>query len=407
MRLTGNPVLELRQKLAAEFAPPAQPKLADALAECRSACIGAAMVSAVINLLYLTGSFFMLEVYDRVIPSRSIPTLLALCVIVLVLYVFQGLLDMIRGRIFVRIGSLLDARLSERIYRTVVDLAVHQRQIDALQPSRDLDQVRQFLWSGGPVGFLDLPWIPLYLLICFLFHPWLGVAAIGGALILVALTVLTDRGTQAASRAGAGHAEKRSRIVEASRRNAELIHALGMKGTMGERWQNANRDYLAASRNASDVVASFGAGSKVFRTALQSMVLALGAWLVINHEATGGIMIASSILVARALAPVETVIGHWKGFVAARMAWSRLEALLAEPPPPMMTLPAPTRTLTVEQIMLVPPGAQAPNVFDLSLTLSAGSALGVIGRSASGKSSLARALVGIWTPVKGSVSTLR
>ena len=401
--MTGNTVLELRRKLAAEFAPTPQPRLADALAECRKACIGAAMVSAVINLLYLTGSFFMLEVYDRVIPSRSVPTLVALCVIVLVLYVFQGLLDMIRGRIFVRIGSLLDARLSDRIYQTVIDLSVHQRKIDALQPSRDLDQVRQFLWSGGPVGFLDLPWIPLYILICFAFHPWLGAAAVAGALVLVALTFFTDRGAQAASRLGNGYAAKRSQIAETSRRNAELIHALGMKSTMGEQWQDANRDYLAASRSTSDVVASFGAVSKVFRTALQSMVLALGAWLVINHEATGGIMIASSILVSRALAPVEMVIGHWKGFVAARTAWSRLEALLAETPPRKMTLPAPERALTVDQVYLVPPGADAASVFDLSLSLSAGSALGVIGRSASGKSSLARAIVGVWTPVKGSV----
>ena len=401
--MIGNPVHSLRQKLTTEFPPSAPPRPADALAECKKACIAAAIVSSVINLLYLTGSFFMLEVYDRVIPSRSMPTLLALCGIVLVLYAFQGMLDMIRGRIFVRIGSLLDTRLSDRSYRAIIDLAVHQRQIDALQPSRDLDQVRQFLWSGGPVGFLDLPWIPLYLLICFAFHPWLGAAAVVGALILIALTFFTDRGAQAAAKAGNGYAAKRSQVAEASRRNAELIHAMGMQAPMGARWQTANRDYLDASGRASDVVASFGAFSKVFRTALQSMVLALGAWLVINNEATGGIMIASSILVSRALAPVEMVIGHWKGFVAARMAWSRLEMLLSAPPPQLMTLPAPTKTLTVDQISLVPPGAKAANVLDLSLTLSAGSAVGIIGRSASGKSSLARALVGIWRPAKGSV----
>lgn len=345
----------------------------------------------------------MLEVYDRVIPSKSIPTLIALCVIMLVLYALQGMLDMIRSRVFIRIGSLLDARLRSRIYQTIVDLAVRQRHVDALQPSRDLDQVRQFLWSGGPIGFLDLPWIPLYLMICFVFDPWLGFTALLGALVLVALTVFTDRGAQAAARAGNGHAARLSQLAEASRRNAELIHALGMKDTMGARWQTAAHDYRAASSRASDVVASFGSASKVFRIALQSMVLALGAWLVINHEASGGIMIASSILVSRALAPVETAIAHWKGFVAARMAWSRLATILTEPALPAMVLPAPTRALTVDHVFLVPPGATAPTVYDLSLTLPAGSALGVIGRSASGKSSLARALVGIWSPLKGSV----
>ncbi len=389
--------------MVAEFAPSSQPRPIDALDECKKGCKSAALVSAAINLLYLTGSFFMLEVYDRVIPSRSMPTLLSLCLIVLVLFTFQGLLDMIRGRIFVRIGSLLDARLSDRSYRSIIDLAVNQRQVDALQPSRDLDQVRQFLWSGGPVGFLDLPWIPLYLLICYGFHPWLGAAALAGALMLVALTFFTDRGAQAAASAGNGHAAKRSLVAEASRRNAELIQAMGMQTPMAAQWQRANRDYLRASADASDVVASYGAFSKVFRTALQSMVLALGAWLVITNEATGGVMIASSILVSRALAPVELVIGHWKGFVAARMAWSRLVKLLSETPQRLLTLPAPTKTLTVDQIVLVPPGAKTANVFDLSLSLSAGSALGVIGRSASGKSSLARALVGIWKPAKGSV----
>ncbi|WP_210339893.1 type I secretion system permease/ATPase [Bosea sp. ASV33] len=374
-----------------------------ALGECKRALLGVAALSAIINLLYLTSSFFMLEVYDRVIPSRSMPTLGALCVIVLVIYAFQGLLDMIRSRVFVRIGALIDARLSGLAYRAGLDLAVRRRGVDPQQPTRDLDQVRQFLWSGGPVGFLDLPWIPIYLLICFLFHPWIGLAAVAGAAILVALTLLTDRGARQATQASNGHAMQRAQAAESSRRNAEAIHALGMREAMGRRWQRANHDYLAASGRASDVVAGYGAFSKVFRTALQSMVLALGAWLVIRQEATGGIIIAGSILVSRALAPVEAIIGHWKGFVAAESAWRRIHTTLSAEPPASMALPAPRQSLAVEHLTLVPPGAGSANVFDISFTLGAGTALGVIGRSASGKSSLVCALVGIWPPAKGAV----
>jgi ATP-binding cassette subfamily C protein len=361
------------------------------------------LLSAVINLLYLSSSFFMLEVYDRVIPSRSLPTLGALCVIVLVIYAFQGALDLIRSRIFVRIGSLLDARLSDLTFRTGLELAVRRQGTDPQQPSRDLDQVRQFLWSGGPVGFLDLPWIPVYLLICFLFHPSIGLAAMAGAAVLVALTLLTDRGARQSTMTSNAHAMKRAQMAEASRRNAEALQALGMREAMALRWRQANHDYLAASGRASDVVAGYGAFSKIFRTALQSMVLALGAWLVIRQEATGGIIIAASILVSRALAPVEAVIGHWKGFVAAASAWRRIDAVLGAAPRAAMALPAPRQSLAVEHLTLVPPGASSANVVDVSFALQPGTALGVIGRSASGKSSLVRALVGVWPPAKGVV----
>ncbi|WP_420103491.1 type I secretion system permease/ATPase [Bosea sp. (in: a-proteobacteria)] len=403
--MNQNSVSQLRSRVEREFAPrPASaPAPEQSLAECRQALIGVTLLSAVINMLYLTSSFFMLEVYDRVIPSRSLPTLAALCVIALVVYGFQGVLDLIRGRVFVRMGALLDARLSDRAYRAGLDLALRRRAGDPQQPSRDLDQLRQFLWSGGPVGFLDLPWIPVYLLICFAFHPWIGAAAMAGAAVLVVLTLMTDRGARQATQASNAHAMRRSLAAEASRRSAEAIHVLGMRQAMGERWHAANSAYLETSGRASDVVAGYGAFSKVFRTALQSMVLALGAWLVIRQEATGGIIIAASILVSRALAPVEAVIGHWKGFVAASSAWRRLDATLGAEPMAAMALPAPCRTLAVENLMLAPPGAETASVVDVSFVLQAGTALGVIGRSASGKSSLVRALVGIWPAAKGAV----
>lgn len=402
--MPSNPVANLRETVEREFRARPQPQPpSDTLRECRRALFGVVGLSAVINLLYLTSSFFMLEVYDRVIPSRSVPTLLALCTIAFVLYGFQAALDSIRSRIFVRIGKLADARLSSSAFRAGLELTVAQRKTDPRQPLRDLDQLRQFFWSGGPVGFLDVPWIPAYLLICFAFHPLLGFAAVAGALVLGALTLLTDRGARQASRISNEQAALRTQMDEAIRRNAETVQALGMREAMTARWQAVNRDYLRASGEVSDVVGGYGAFSKVFRTALQSMILALGAWLVIQQQATGGIMIASSILVSRALAPVEGVIAHWKGFLAARAAWKRLATQLAERPAVPMDLPRPCRRLAVERLTLIPPGSQASNLSDISFTLEGGTALGVIGRSASGKSSLARALVGIWRPARGAV----
>lgn len=377
-----------------------------ALARCRMAFVGVACMSALVNVLYLTGSFFMLEVYDRVIPSRSVPTLVGLCVLALILYAIQGLLEAIRTRVLVRIGMALDEAVSGRVFDATVRAPLKGGVGgDGGMPLRDLDQLRAFLSGGGPSALFDLPWMPVYLAICFLFHPLIGVAAIGGMLVLVAVTLLNDRATRQPTLLSAVHAQQRSVLAEVSRRNAEALAALGMRGRLGLRWALVNRDYGLAQQRASDAVGGFGALSKVFRTALQSGVLALGAWLVIHNEATGGIIIASSILVSRALAPAELAIAHWKGFAAARQSWRRLSELFAHLPEARQPhpLPAPARTLTVEALGVVPPGARRIVVQEASFGLSAGQGLGVIGPSASGKSSLARALVGIWTPVRGQV----
>jgi ATP-binding cassette, subfamily C, bacterial PrsD len=305
----------------------ASSELKAALGACRSAFLGIALMSGVINVLYLTGSFFMLEIYDRVLPSRSVPTLVGLVLIVAVLYLFQGLLDFIRSRILVRIGGSLDEALNARVFDLVVRLPLKSRnQGEGLQPVRDLDQVRGFLSSPGPTALFDLPWIPLYLFICFAFHVWLGVAALVGALILIALTLLTEMLTKEPTRASVAAAVTRNTLGEASRRNAEVLQAMGMAGRVGGLWRDANAAYLAQQQRASDVVGGFGAASKVLRMALQSAVLAVGAYLVIQQQVTPGIIIAGSILTSRALAPVELSIAHWKGFVAARQSWKRTAA---------------------------------------------------------------------------------
>jgi ATP-binding cassette subfamily C protein len=384
----------------------ASSELREALAACWHAFIGVALLSGLINILYLTGSFYMLEIYDRVLPSRSIPTLVALSILAVTLFAFQGILDVIRSRILVRIAASLDEQLSGRVYDIVVQLPLRTKlQGDGLAPLRDLDQIRAFLVTSGPLALFDLPWMPLYIIICFLFHPWIGVAALIGALILTSLTLISEFRTRGPARIASGHIGTRNSLADASRRNAEALHAMGMAPRLAKLWGDANTKYLVSQQQTSDVAGGLGAISKVLRFVLQSAVLGLGAYLVIQQQATAGIIIASSILVARALAPVELAIGNWKGFVSARQSWRRLSDFLgaldkgAEP----MALPAPKAQLVVENVTVAPPGIQRVVVQDINFTLKAGQGLGVIGPSASGKSSLARAVVGVWAPVRGKV----
>ncbi|WP_246682772.1 type I secretion system permease/ATPase [Methylobacterium thuringiense] len=363
-------------------------------------------MSGLVNVLYLTGSFFMLEVYDRVIPSRSVPTLIGLAALALVLFAFQGLLETIRTRILARVGAALDEALSDRVFDVVVRAPLNGALPgDGLLPLRDLDQLRGFLSGSGPSAMFDLPWMPIYVLICFLFHPLIGCAAIAGAMVLVVVTLITDRATRAPSQATTAHGLRRNALADAGRRNAEVLAAMGMQGRLAARWGMANRDYMIAQQRVADIAGGFGAGSKVFRMALQSGVLALGAWLVINNQASAGIIIASSILVSRALAPAELAIANWKGFVGARQSWRRLSDLFAKFPQAghSLVLPAPTRSLSIEGISVAPPGTSRFVVQDATFALQAGQGLGIIGPSASGKSSLVRALVGVWPLLRGKV----
>ncbi|WP_210482683.1 type I secretion system permease/ATPase [Microvirga antarctica] len=376
------------------------------LASCRGALVGVALLSGLINVLYLSGSLFMMEVYDRVLPSRSIPTLVGLSVIIVILYLFQGVFDMIRGRIFARVGAAIDEDLSQRVFQCQVSAPLRDTaEGDSQQPQRDLDQIRAFLSGGGPSALFDLPWIPLYLAVCFAFHPWIGWVTVAGASVLVCLTILTDLLTRSASSAAVGAAIRRNGIGDGARRNAEVVRAMGMAGRMGTLWGHANAQYLSHQQRASDVAGGLGAFSKVLRMLLQSAVLGVGAYLVIDNQATGGIMIASSILVSRALAPVELAIANWKGFVAARQGWERLGdrlSKIAETRDPIR-LPAPRMTLSLEGAGSGAPSSKRFSVQDISFELKAGSALGIIGPSASGKSSLARMLVGVWPTWRGTV----
>jgi len=323
---------------------PVSSELADALGACRRAFVATAAFSGMSNVLMLTGALFMLEVYDRILPSRSVPTLVALLILVAGLYAAQGMIDTIRSRILVRVGHSLDESMSGRVYDAIIRLPLKiGAKSEGAQPIRDLDTVRSFLSGTGPVAFFDLPWMPVYLAICFLFHTYIGLTALFGAIVLVILTLITEVKTRHPTRSAAQFAVARNALLEASRRNAEAITAMGMVGRTAKRWHELNRNYVVTSGRASDVGGGLGAASKVLRLLLQSAILAVGAWLVINQQSTPGIIIAGSILGARALAPVDLAIANWRGFVAARQSWQRLSKLLGHLPPqsdPMPLKPA-------------------------------------------------------------------
>lgn len=380
--------------------------IATALSACRGAFVAVGLFSGAMNVLMLTGSVYMLQVYDRVLPSRSVPTLVSLTIIVMAVYGILGLLDSIRGRMLVRIARSLDEALSRRVYEAVVRLPLKMRSsADGLQPIRDLDQLRGFLSSLGPTALFDLPWMPLYLGLCFAFHFWIGATALVGAIILVTLTFVTEMLARAPAKAATMHGANRLALAETSRRNAEALEAMAMTQRLAARWEVANEGYMDAHQRASDVAANLGAFSRVLRMMLQSGVMGVGAYLVIYQEASAGVIIAGSILTSRALAPVDLAIAHWRGFVGARQSWARLSQLVgrlsADQEP--MALPAPSKSLTVEAVSVTPPGQQNLVVRDVGFRVDGGQALGIIGPSASGKSSLARALVSVWQPARGKV----
>lgn len=368
---------------------------------------GVAVFSGVINLLTLSGSLYMLQVYDRVIPSRNLATLFGLSAIVMVAYLLQGYFDALRGRMLARIAALFDVQLQTRIHLALVTLALRgTKPILAQQPLRDLDQVRAFLSGAGPTAFLDMPWIPLFLLALFLFHPVIGVIATGGAAAIIAMTFLTERQSKSAAKMSMEGNAQRQVLADALRQNAEVIRALGMTGRLADRWSLTNEHYIHHNTRLADVHANLSAAAKVLRFVLQSAVLGVGAYLVVIEQASGGIMIASSIIMGRALAPVEVALANWKQLVAAREGINRLRTVLkvtAAPAAPAVVLQRPNRILTTENLSVIVPGTQKAVLSQVSFGLRAGMGLALLGASAAGKSSLAKALVGIWPAATGAV----
>jgi ATP-binding cassette, subfamily C, bacterial PrsD len=368
---------------------------------------GIAVFSGVINILMLSGSLYMLQVYDRVIPSRNIATLLGLSLMVLFAYVVQGYFEALRARMLCRVATLFDVGLQESIHTALATLPLRGvKPMLMQQPLRDLDQIRAFMSSMGPTAFLDMPWIPIFLIALFLFHPAIGMTALLGTAAIIAMTLLTERMSRGAAKAAMDGSAQRQVLADATQRNAEVIRALGMMDRFARRWSQANERYLRENMRASDVHAGLSSGAKALRYVLQSGMLGIGAYLVVADRASGGIMIASSIMMGRALAPVEVALGSWKQLIAARQGIARLREICkatATPPAPPVALPRPHRELLVQDLAVAAPGSDTPIVSNISFSLKAGMGLALLGASASGKTSLSKALVGIWAARQGVV----
>jgi PrtD family type I secretion system ABC transporter len=394
------------------WSPPAahphapHPAIAAALKDCRRAFSSVALFSAMVNMLTLAGPLYMLQVYDRVLASHSIPTLIALTVLLCGAFALQGAMDLIRNRVVTRSAGFLDEHLSAVVHKAIIRLSAAGRQTgEAHEPVRDLDQIRAFLTGQGPIAIVDLPWLPVFLVICSLIHPWLGMLALGGGVMLASATLLTERASRNPAREANRSARARSTMLEADRRNSETTAAMGMETALSQRWQTLNRGYLAAVERSSDVISFYASLSKMMRMMLQSASLGLGAYLVIGQELMPGAMIACSIMMARALAPIETAIANWRGFVSARDSLGRLTNVLARvgTDPVRTALPKPSRSLVAENVAVVPPEGKTTIVCKVNFTLTAGAVMGIIGPSGSGKTSLVRALVGVRRPAQGAV----
>lgn len=384
-------------------APVIAPSLKSVL---RRGLLGAALFSGVINILALIGPVFMLEVYDRVIPSQSVPTLVALGLLALGVYALSGLLDIIRSRVMVRIASSLDLALSSRVFNVIAGASLKAPITgDALKPAQELDQIRNFIGGPGLVAFFDLPWMPVYLAVCFYIHPLFGLLTTGLMIILIALTILTDRQTRKLMQASADALNKRNHLGQQAHQNAEALMAMGMLGGTSTIWQQNHSAFITLQRRSIDIGGFYGGISKTLRHVVQSAALALGAWLVIKGDLSGGTMIAASIIVARTLAPAEQVIATWRSLLSARIAWNKLLEVFALFPDAQSKteLPAAHSSLQVEGVFAAPPGAQRLTLQNINFMVTAGTAVGVVGPSASGKSSLARVLVNVWTPARGHV----
>jgi ATP-binding cassette subfamily C protein len=383
---------------------PGREELRAARAEGRGLLAAVALFSVFVNLLMLTGPLFMLQVYDRVLGSRSEETLAALFALVTFLFLTMGLLDLARGRIMARLAAGLQARLDRRVYAAMLArAALAPGDQAAASGLRDLEAIRQFVAAPVFLALFDAPWAPVFLAAVFVFHPWLGWTAIAGGLVLVVITVLNQANTRRAVLAAHAATLRADRMADQLRDEADLVQSMGMRGATFERWAAARGEALAGSISASDQSGVYSIFSRTFRLFLQSAMLAVGALLVLKGELTPGAMVASSILMGRALAPVEQAIGGWALVQRAQEAWGRLARLLTAVPPaaPRTALPKPRAVLEANQLTVVPPGQTQAALRMVSFRLEPGQALGVIGPSGAGKSTLARALTGVWRPAGG------
>ncbi len=359
-----------------------------------------------VNLLMLTGPLYMLNIYDRVLSSRSFETLIALSVLVAFLYGMMGILDFVRGRVMGRVGARFQARLDRRVFAAVLKATtLHQAPREAASGMRDLESVQRLITSPALMALFDIPWAPLFFLGIFIFHPLMGILALCGAAILLVVALLNQFVTRKPLEAANAASFASDQLGAHIRTESEMVHSLGMREAAFDRWQVARGRSLDTTIKAADASGTFTALTKSFRLFLQSAMLGLGAYLVLINELSPGAMIAGSILLGRALAPIELLVGQWAAFQRAREGWQNLAVLLGHIPVevPRTALPTPKAHLVADQVTVVPPGEKQAALRLISFDVKPGQAVGVIGTSGAGKSTLARVLTGVWQPAGGRV----
>ncbi|KUJ72447.1 type I secretion system permease/ATPase [Thiomicrospira sp. WB1] len=376
-----------------------------ALQQVKRSFINVGVFSFFINILMLVPPIYMLQIYDRVLTSRSEETLLMLTLIVVWLFITMGLLEFVRSRMLIRIGNKLDNSLNEDLFSSMFKRSVNEPgQVNA-QPLNDMTSLRQFMTGNGLFAFFDSPWLPIYILILFLFHPYFGFFGIFAAIVLFTLAYLNERTSKKLLEEANQENMQSTNYASASVKNAEVVAAMGMEDNLKNKWFEKHLSFLSKQSQASDRASILTNLSKNLRLMFQSLILGLGAWLAIYNEITPGMMIAGSIILGRALAPLDLLIGSWKGFSSARTAYRRLNEMFAKYPSQddSMPLPDPEGRLSCENIMVTPPGGRAPVVRGVSFELEKGEMLAIIGPSAAGKSSIVRAVLGVWPLLAGKV----
>lgn len=388
-----------------KYQKPRKSQVSQALKKCRSALLSVGFFSMFINLLMLTGPLFMLQVYDRVLASKSQSTLVALLILVAALFVFLGLLELIRTRILARVSDQFSQDLREVTFKATLDHSVKQTASVGTQPIRDLEQVKHFMASPGPSALFDLPWTPLYIAVNFLLHPVLGIFSLCAAVFLIIMSIINEVLSKPRIEESMNKTQRTQITAEEARQNAETLTAMGMQTNVAHRWQEMQNEAGIAQRALSNIASLFQSISKSSRLLLQSCVLAVGALLVIEGQISPGAMIAASIILTRALAPIDQSINQWRNFLGARKAYKRLKLILnhSQTDKDQMPLPEPKGAISVNQLFIGAPGSKTPLLKAIDFSLQPGEALAVLGPTGAGKSCLIRVLSGIWQPLSGTV----
>jgi len=378
-------------------------ELKEAILASKKSFLVVGFFSMFINILMLVPSLYMLQLYDRVLTSKSEDTLIMLTAIVIVMFLTMSLLEIVRSKILVKVGNKLDFLLSTRVFDSLFELANKSPGKASSLPLSDLTSVRQFMTGNGLFAFFDAPWIPIYIAVLFMFHPMFGYFSIFAAIVLISFTIFNEYSTKVKLAEANTLSRASTMYVDSNLRNAEVINAMGMKVNVQGIWKEKYYGFLNAQNDASNKAGIWANVSKGTRMLFQSLILGLGGYLALKSEVSPGMMIAGSIIMGRALAPLDLIIGSWKGFSSARASYHRLETLLDEFPKhkEYMELPAPEGEILLEGVVVVPPGAKQPSIRGISMMINKGDVVGIIGPSAAGKSSLARIILGLWPLASG------